>query len=683
MAKEWLRQTRQTAWEAYLKQIDVDGSYRLARKMEHYRTNEVLGYRTAGSQAERLTGEMLAREMEEMGLSQVTRDPFTLDGWDFNHARLSFVDRDGQKYVCQLGGYQTEFDTNGRHEYEIVYVGRGAAEDYQGLDVRGKLVLAEINQRDEWWINFPAYQAHLKGATALIAVQDSGYAQVDSAALNTQDFCGPKEAPAFCMSRADANRMIRALGITKGTGGKVWFSAKSTIMPKTTSFNVTGCIPGEDPEQIVLMSAHYDSYFHGFQDDNAAVALMLGIARALVKSGYKPRKTLMFCALAAEEWGVIDSRYDWSTGAYNQIFRVHPEWAGKVVADLNLELPAFSHDTRHKVRSVYEYKTFLEEFIRNVPERECYPGGVGVICPVQTWSDDFSFSIGGVPSMVNEFGDGSFMETHYHSQFDTTDAYDEDVYRFHHEFYGLLMMAFDSTSVAPLDFFPLLSALHSTINMKRLPSELAEKLQNACERAGQAARLAAEEVWRLESLCARYPRREDQRCRQLHDRAREMTAALLKAFRFAQDSFTRLTWHDSACFPHQIPQYNLDRLEGAWEALEKGWRTEALSLLAEVDNNCYVLDFDQEVCRYFTDAVLRQPADRLMWGAGRIVGWQDLSRVIRSLKDKKDRTPGAFAGEKKALEQARQDQQQLLERLAEQETQNLLKLAQMLDEARG
>ena len=132
MAKEWLRQTRQTAWEAYLKQIDVDGSYRLARKMEHYRTNEVLGYRTAGSQAERLTGEMLAREMEEMGLSQVTRDPFTLDGWDFNHARLSFVDRDGQKYVCQLGGYQTEFDTNGRHEYEFVYVGRGAGEDYQG-----------------------------------------------------------------------------------------------------------------------------------------------------------------------------------------------------------------------------------------------------------------------------------------------------------------------------------------------------------------------------------------------------------------------------------------------------------------------------------------------------------------------------------------------------------------------
>jgi len=37
--------------------------------------------------------------------------------------------------------------------------------------VAGKIVLAEINQRDEWWINFPVYQAHEKGAKALIAVQ--------------------------------------------------------------------------------------------------------------------------------------------------------------------------------------------------------------------------------------------------------------------------------------------------------------------------------------------------------------------------------------------------------------------------------------------------------------------------------------------------------------------------------
>lgn len=46
---------------------------------------------------------------------------------------------------------------------------------------------------------------------------------------------------------------------------------------------------------------------------------MMGIAKGLIDSGYQPEKTLVFCAMAAEEWGVSNTRYDWSTGAYNQI----------------------------------------------------------------------------------------------------------------------------------------------------------------------------------------------------------------------------------------------------------------------------------------------------------------------------------------------------------------------------
>ena len=98
----------------------------------------------------------------------------------------------------------------------------------------------------------------------------------------------------------------------------------------------------------LFLSAHYDSYFSGFQDDNAAIALMLGIAKGLVDSGYQPEKTIIFNALAAEEWGVSNTRYDWSTGAYNQIFRIHPEWVGKAVANINFELPAYEHATSRR-----------------------------------------------------------------------------------------------------------------------------------------------------------------------------------------------------------------------------------------------------------------------------------------------------------------------------------------------
>ena len=67
------------AAQAYLDKVDVDYSYNLALKMEEIRGNEKLGYRTAGSEAELATGDMLKAELERIGLQNVTTDAFTLD----------------------------------------------------------------------------------------------------------------------------------------------------------------------------------------------------------------------------------------------------------------------------------------------------------------------------------------------------------------------------------------------------------------------------------------------------------------------------------------------------------------------------------------------------------------------------------------------------------------------------
>lgn len=98
-------------------------------------------------------------------------------------------------------------------------------------------------------------------------------------------------------------------------------------MKNVPTYNIVGEIPGKRPERMILLSAHYDSYFSGFQDDNTAIAMMLGIARAYLKIGYQPENTWVFCGMAAEEWGKCDTKYDWSTGAYQEIFKVHPDWA--------------------------------------------------------------------------------------------------------------------------------------------------------------------------------------------------------------------------------------------------------------------------------------------------------------------------------------------------------------------
>ncbi len=256
--------------EAYIRAVDVDYSFHLAKRMEQYKCNEALGYRTAGSRAEWETGEMIRREMEAIGLERVRKDEISLDSWEFKQAILRFYDASGQLKECQLGAYQTDFHTDGFEEFTIVCGGKGTAADYEGADVSGKLVLAEINQREEWWINFPVYEAHIRGAAALIAVQGGGYGEVDDTALNAQDIGGPADAPAFSMSRADARALKESMAGTDEK--KVWFCADSTVKTGAVSYNIVGEIPGRDRESMILLSAHYDSYFSGFQDDNAAVA---------------------------------------------------------------------------------------------------------------------------------------------------------------------------------------------------------------------------------------------------------------------------------------------------------------------------------------------------------------------------------------------------------------------------
>ena len=445
----------------YLEAVDVKASYRLAKKLEEFKSNPVLGYRTAGSAAEFAAGEWIKEEMERIGLSDIHKDKLCLDAWEFQKAVLRFTDSGGTEHEFQMGAYQTEFVTDGFQEFPLVYVGRGGEADYEGRDVKGCLVMAEINQRDEWWINFPVYQAHGKGAAAFLAVQDNGYGQIDSGALNAQDIAGPKDAPAFSLSKRDAEVLKAALRETPRL--MVRLDASSRVREKAESYNIWGTIPGET-EDMVLLSGHYDSYFDGFQDDNCAVAMMLGIARALLKIGYRPRKTLVFCAMAAEEWGIVNSKYDWSTGAWQQVFKVRPEWRGKVIANLNFELPAYAHNRFDAIRSTYEYEDFVREFVEKLPldVAAVYPEGLHVRCPIETWSDDFSIAIAGIPSMVNEFSSAEFMATHYHSQFDNDISYNEAVFRFHHELYGLLLMEFDRLRVAPVNVGRTLTALRDS-----------------------------------------------------------------------------------------------------------------------------------------------------------------------------------------------------------------------------
>lgn len=663
-----------TTEQQYIASLDIEASYNLAKQMEAYRTNPVLGYRPAGSKAEFETGEMLKSYMEDLGLSNVRKDEIKVDGWEFEKAVLAYADAAGERQEVQLGAYQTDFVTKGAETFQVVYVGKGGEKDYADKDVTGKIVLAEINQRDEWWINFPVYQAHEKGAKALIAVQIGGYGQVDEKALNAQDIAGPPEAAAFSMSFEDSEKLKACLD-EKGEI-TVTLDASSRVMRDVSTYNILGEIPGRRSDRMILLSAHYDSYFSGFQDDNTAVAMMLGIARAFIKMGYQPENTWVFCAMAAEEWGIADSKYDWSTGAYAEVFNVHPEWAGKVIGDFNFELPALSNGNLDGIRCTYEYKDFFEDTLKTLPALSpAYPEGVLVSAPIETWSDDFSVAISGIPSMVNEFSAGSFMTTHYHSQYDSDAYYNEAAYRFHHELYGLLLMHLDRQSVAPLNFAEVFEQASASLDvlMCQKSGSRVTALLNLLGRTEEVAEEVYDRIYDINEAGV-----DSEQCREAEN-------ILLKVFKMAQDKYVRLTWEDAVVFPQEAAQNNLRYLKKAIRALKRKIpdAEAAFEALYEIDNNAYAFQFSKQVYERFTDYVLDQNSDRLQWGRGRIVHHENLYDLVAQLMDKYHQGATDFANEIAELEKVAKRQKAYLRDDIEymlQSTEKMLLLLQAANE---
>ena len=77
-------------------------------------------------------------------------------------------------------------------------------------------------------------------------------------------------------------------------------------------------------------------------------------------------------------------------------------------------------------------------------------------------------AIAGIPSTVNDFSAGPFMQNYYHSQYDNQDVYQEAVYQFHHECYLKLIMAIDRLVLPPMNFSNTMNAVAESIHENAL-----------------------------------------------------------------------------------------------------------------------------------------------------------------------------------------------------------------------
>lgn len=111
--------------------------------------------------------------MEEIGLTDVEKTAASCDRWQFNGASFTV---DGKEYPVY--SYATASTPTEGITAELVYAGKGTMWDYQELDVTGKIVLIDIDQRADWWITYPMLEAEHQGAAAVLAANVGGFAQI-------------------------------------------------------------------------------------------------------------------------------------------------------------------------------------------------------------------------------------------------------------------------------------------------------------------------------------------------------------------------------------------------------------------------------------------------------------------------------------------------------------------------
>ncbi|PQA86434.1 M28 family metallopeptidase [Hyphococcus luteus] len=253
---------------------------------------------------------------------------------------------------------------------DVVFVGYGVVapeygwNDYEGLDVEGKTVIILVNDpgyatEDPELFNGRAMtyygrwtykyeEAARQGAAAALVVH-----QTAPAAYGWGVVEGSWAGPQLDLERPDggAGRVALEGWIQEQTARDLFAEAgldfdeaaasahesgfeaipmeglkasgtlKNTIR-RSNSANVAGVIPGtEHPEEYVLYMGHWDhngvgapdengdNIWNGAVDNATGAAGILSIAEAFMNSTPKPKRSIMFLAVTAEESGLLGSAY--------------------------------------------------------------------------------------------------------------------------------------------------------------------------------------------------------------------------------------------------------------------------------------------------------------------------------------------------------------------------------------
>lgn len=292
--------------------LDKDLAFNLVESL----TVEV-GPRIAGSEADQRSVAWAERHFKQLGFDKVWTEPFEMLYWERGQAKLQVAAPFNQSLVVTaLGGsVGTPFD--GINSQVVMFNTLEELTQADAKDVKDRIVFInhalEKDLRGSFYGQVVggrsrgAVEAAKLGAKAIVirSVGSSNNRFAHTGQMRYED--GIERIPAAAISVPDAQQLSKMLALNPELTLNMQMS--NNLPGKVTSHNVIAEITGSKrPDEIVLISAHLDSWDEGTGalDDGAGVGLVMATA-ALLKQE-KPERTIRVVLFGNEEGGLIGAR---------------------------------------------------------------------------------------------------------------------------------------------------------------------------------------------------------------------------------------------------------------------------------------------------------------------------------------------------------------------------------------
>ncbi len=348
---------------------------------------------------------------------------------------------------------------------ELVYVGAGGYDEYEALDVAGKVVLADMT-----WAPPRPEKARIAlehGAKAIIILNWGAPENpvIQRGAIKSV-WGNPTPEGLKRIPQIPAINITRAAGeFLKGLCAKgrveVWLRANAT-REWVQANQPVGFLQGGMAEEFVLVGGHLEAWGQTAVCNSSGNAVMLELARVLAAHKGDLHRQVVFAfwdgheiAEAAGSAHFVDTHWD--------------DLAARCVAYVNIDNPGILGTSLPESQCAPEVKAFLLEIVQEVwgetgTWKMPYKGGDQSFCGVGV--PYINFSTGYTPEELEKLN-WAFLGPWLHSEADTLDKVDRQLFEKHLHLFASLVVRLCNAEVIPYDLSELVGLLRADLKALR------------------------------------------------------------------------------------------------------------------------------------------------------------------------------------------------------------------------